>query len=278
MGSTEVVLLAFATVVIGIGDLLGGIASRRGNPIAVAGWSQLVGIPIVFALALFVGGDPLPRDLLLGAVAGLGSGLGVSVMYRGFAHSAVGIVAPTASTIATVIPIVVALVLGERPSSIVAVGLAMALVAIVLIGRVRDTPINVRSGLLHGLVSGVGFGAMVVTYSMTSTDSGVWAVVSGRMSGPLAIFTVALVVGSGSRLLRSNVLPTGLAGVLTTVGLAAFVVASQTSELIVLGVALAMIPAFTVLLAVIFLKERLAVTQWIGIGVAATAIALISVG
>ncbi len=278
MGSTEVILLAVATVVIGTGDLLGGIASRRGNPVAVAGWSQVIGIPIVLGLALLVGGDPLPGDLAFGALAGLGSGLGVSVMYRGFAHSAVGIVAPTASTVATVIPIVVALVLGERPSMMVATGLVLAVAAIILIGRVRDAPVNVTSGLIHGIVAGVGFGAMVVTYSMTSTDSGVWPVVSGRVSGPLAVFAVAVAVGSGWRIKRVNLSPTIIAGLLTSVGLAAFVVASQTSDLIILGVALAMIPAFTVLLAVIFLKERLARTQWLGIGVAAAAIALISIG
>lgn len=278
MGSAEIILLAFATVVIGTGDLFGGIASRRGNPVAVAGWAQAVGIPIVIALALFVGGEPLLRDVILGGAAGLGSGLGVSVMYRGFARSAVGIVAPTASTVATVIPIVVALILGERPSAMVVAGIGLAILAIILIGRVSDNPVHVRSGLVHGIVAGVGFGAMVVAYSVTSTDSGVWPVVGGRVSGPLAVFAVALAVGSGWRIKRANLSPTILAGLMTSIGLAAFVVASQTSELIVLGVALAMIPAFTVVLAVIFLKERLARTQWLGIAIAAAAIALISIG
>lgn len=278
MGSTEIILLAIATVVIGTGDLFGGIASRRGNPIAVAAWSQVIGIPIVVALAILVGGEPVARDLMLGAIAGVGSGFGVSVMYRGFAHSAVGVVAPTASTVATVIPIVAALLVGERPSALVSAGLLLAVVAIVLIGRVGDTPVNVRSGLVHGFVAGIGFGLMVVTYSMTSTDSGVWSVVVGRLSGPLAVFAVAVAVGSSWRIKRSNTSPTIAAGLLTAVGLAAFVVASQTSELIILGVALAMIPAFTVVLAVVFLKERLASTQWFGIGLAATAIALISIG
>ena len=278
MGSTEIGLLAIATVLIGTGDLFGGIASRRGNPLAVAGWSQVVGIPIVVALALVVVGDPLPRDLTLGAVAGLGSGLGVSIMYRGFVYSAVGIVAPTASTVATVIPMIVALALGERPSTVVTAGLLLAVIAIVLIGRVRDGPTNVVSGVVHGIVAGVGFGSMVVAYSMTSTESGMWSVVVGRVSGSVAVLVVVLVVGSGIRIKRSNLSMTALAGVLTSAGLAAFVVASQTSDLIILGVALAMIPTFTVILAVIFLKEHLAGTQWLGIATAAVAIAIISVG
>lgn len=278
MGSTEIGLLAVATVLIGTGDLFGSIASRRGNPLAVAGWSQVVGIPIVLALALSVDGDPLQRDLLLGAVAGLGSGLGVAIMYRGFAHSAVGIVAPTASTVATVIPMVVALVLGERPTALITFGVLLAIIAIVLIGRVRDSLTNVASGVIHGMVAGVGFGAMVVAYSMTSTESGMWSVVVGRISGPAAVLGVILVVGSGVRIKRSNASATLLAGVLTSAGLSAFVVASQTSDLIILGVALAMIPTFTVVLAVVFLKEHLARSQWLGIATAAVAIAMISVG
>lgn len=278
MSITSVGLLAVATLLLGTGDLLGGIISRRGNPLAVAGWSQAAGIPILIVLVVFAGGEPIGRDLVLGAFAGLGSSLGVSVMYRGFVHSAVGIVAPTASTTAAVIPIAVAIAVGERPSIIMAVGLALAVVAIILIGRTGNTAVNVRSGIAHGAVAGVGFGAMVIVYSMTSPESGIWSVVGGRVSGSLAVLGFLVLSRSAWRVSRSSVSPTLLIGVLTSAGLAAFVIASQTSALIVLGVALAIIPTFTALLAAIFLKEHLTRTQWIGIATTALAIALISIG
>ena len=278
MSITSVGLLVVATLLLGAGDLLGGIVSRRGNPLAVAGWSQAAGVPILLVLVVFVDGEPLRRDLVLGAIAGIGSAVGVSVMYRGFVHSAVSVVAPTASTTATVIPIAVGIAVGERPSQVMAIGLALAVVAIILIGRTGSTSVNVRSGLAHGAVAGVGFGAMVIVYSMTSPESGVWSVVGGRVSGSLAVLGFLAISGSVWRLSHSNVQPTLLVGVLTTAGLAAFVIAAQTSALIVLGVALAMIPTFTAVLAVIFLKEHLIRTQWIGITTAALAITLISVG
>jgi len=278
MTITSVGLLAVATLLLGFGDLLGGIVSRRGNPFAVAGWSQAAGIPILVVLVVLAGGEPIRRDLVLGVFAGLGSAAGVSAMYRGFVHSAVGIVAPTASTTAAVIPIAVAIAVGERPSQVMAVGLVLAVAAVVLIGRTGNTAVNVRSGLAHGVVAGIGFGAMVIVYSMTSPESGVWSVVGGRVSGSLAVLGFLALSGSVWRVSRSNVPPTLLVGVLTSTGLAAFVIAAQTSALIILGVALAMIPTFTAVLAAIFLKEHLMRTQWMGIATAALAIALISVG
>ncbi|MEN8041941.1 MAG: DMT family transporter [Actinomycetota bacterium] len=278
MTSSEILLLALATVFIGSGDLFGGIASRRSTPVSVAAWSQLIGIPVVLVVAVVVGGQPTTSDLLFGAVAGLGSGLGVGALYRGFSRSSVGIVAPTASTIATMIPIAVGLLSGERPTLLVALGLVVALPAIVLIGWSRDTHDHVRAGLGHGVVSGVGFGLMVVAYSMTDPASGVWSVVAGRISASTVLVLVIVLFGAGFAVERDARSSTVLAGILPSVGLAAFVSAAQTASLLILGVALAMMPTMTVVLAVIFLKERLATTQWFGIATAALAIALISVG
>ena len=73
-------------------------------------------------------------------------------------------------------------------------------------------------------------------------------------------------------------LATLLAGVLAAAGMAAFVSASQTTDLVVLGVVLGLMPTTTVVLASIFLGDRLIGSQWFGIGLAAVAVAMISVG
>jgi EamA domain-containing membrane protein RarD len=58
----------------------------------------------------------------------------------------------------------------------------------------------------------------------------------------------------------------------------AFVAVSQTADLILLGVALGLFPVVTVLLAAVFLGERLARTQWLGVVSAAIAVAMVSMG
>ncbi|MGI9585788.1 MAG: EamA family transporter, partial [Acidimicrobiia bacterium] len=63
---------------------------------------------------------------------------------------------------------------------------------------------------------------------------------------------------------------------LGAIGVGAFVAASQTAELILLGVVLALFPTVTVVLAAIFLRERLAASQWLGVAMAGGAVVLIS--
>jgi len=87
-----------------------------------------------------------------------------------------------------------------------------------------------------------------------------------------------LALGVPRRVERSAVIPTVLAGALAGVGMGFFVSASQRGELVVVGVAIAMFPAVTVVLAALFLHERLVTSQWLGIVMAVSAVAMISIG
>ena len=278
MTGTEIGLVAIATLLIGSADFFGGIASRRSEPISVAAWSQAAGVPVLIVAAIIVGGQPIGRDLLIGVAAGFGAAAGVSALYVGFSRSSVGIVAPTAATVAATIPIVVGLVGGERPDGIVTVGLVVGLAAIVLVGYVPGDRRHAVVGLSLGAVAGVGFGAMVIAYAATSTDSGLWSAVSGRTVATVLAAAGVLVMRAELRISVDARMATTLAGLLAAFGMAAYVTASQTAELVVLGVALGLFPTVTVLLAAIVLREPMRRSQWVGVVAAATAVALISLG
>lgn len=271
-------LVASATVLIGSADFLGGVAARRSAPMAVAAWSQALGVPGLVVIGAVVGGSFIAADVALGLAAGAGSALGVSTLYIGFARSAVGVVAPTAAMTAAVVPIVAGLTLGERPSVIAAIGIGMGIGAIILVGSTSADASRAPKGLMLGFVAGLGFGAMVIAYAATSVESGLWSAVSGRFAAALLVTTAVIVTGTNPRIMRSARLPTVLAGVLASVGMAAFVTVSQTADLIVLGVALGLFPTVTVLLAALFIRERLIPRQWMGVGLAAVAVTLISIG
>lgn len=268
--------MAVATLLIGTADFFGGIASRRSAPLTVAAWSRFTGIPAIAVIAFIVGGDPISRDIVLGGIAGLGSAVGVVALYRGFSRAAVGVVAPTASITAAVVPIVAGLIESERPSFIVSVGLLLAVLSALLVAYVPHRSAFSLVGLVHGFLAGAGFGMMAIMYSLTTADSGLIPAVSGQISGSVFALLVVVVTGSGMRIAASNRVPPVLAGVLGAVGVGAFVAASQTAELILLGVALALFPTVTVVLAAVFLKERLAFSQWIGVAAAGTAVVLVS--
>jgi drug/metabolite transporter (DMT)-like permease len=278
MTGSELLLVATATLLIGSADFFGGIASRKSAPLAIASWSQAAGVPVVLVVALVVGGSLGWSDLGLGVVAGLGSALGVGVMYRGFSIAAVGVVAPIASATAAVVPIAIGLASGERPSALVLAGVVLAVVAIMLVGYMPSDGDVDRRGVGYGVVAGIGFGAMVIAYAATSPDSGVWSVVVGRSVAAAAAGVAVVVTGVRWAVDPSVRIATVLAGVLAAVGMAAFVTASQSADLVVLGVALGLFPTVTAILAAVVLRERLRATQWSGIATAAIAIAMISVG
>jgi drug/metabolite transporter (DMT)-like permease len=87
-----------------------------------------------------------------------------------------------------------------------------------------------------------------------------------------------LIVGAPRVIDRHVWLPTALAGGLAGLGIGFFVAATQRADLILVGMAIALFPAVTVVLAATFLKERLAASQWVGIVFAVVAVALISIG
>ena len=278
MSGDILVLVLVSIGLIGSADFFGGVASRRSNPFAVAAWSQWAGVPVIAVVAMIVGAQYIGSDVLLGLGAGAGSAVGVMALYRGFSVGSVGIVAPVASTVAAILPIIVGLATGERPSLVVGVGLGAGTVSVALVGYVPGNARLSVSGVLHGFVAGVGFGMMVLAYSATSDASGLAPAVSGRFSAAVLATAAVVVVGAPRFVERSSVVATVLAGALAGVGMGFFVTASQQGELILVGVAVALFPAVTVGLAALFLRDRLVWSQWVGIGTAVMAVALISVG
>jgi drug/metabolite transporter (DMT)-like permease len=278
MSADVLFMILMAIGLVGSADFFGGIASKRASPFSVAAWSQWAGFPVILMVAVVYGGTLATEDLLLGVVAGLGSAIGVIALYRGFSVSAVGVVAPIASTVAAMIPILIGIIAGERPEALVAVGLAVGLVAVALVGYVPGVGHLSLSGITHGIVAGVGFAMMVVAYSHTSEESGLVSAVSGRFTSAAVATIAVLVVGAPRTIERHVWLPTALAGGLAGLGIGFFVAASQRADLILVGMAIALFPAVTVVLAAIFLKERLAASQWVGIVCAVFAVSLISLG
>lgn len=278
MSSGILLFVVLSIGLIGSADFFGGVASRRSNPFAVAAWSQWAGVPVIALVAVAVGSRFIGVDVALGLGAGAGSALGVGALYRGFAVGSVGIVAPVASTVAAALPIAVGLVTGERPSGLVAIGLVAGIGSVILVGYVPgDAKISTQS-VVHGLVAGLGFGSMVIAYSATSELSGLAPAVAGRVSAAVLASIAMLIVAAPNRVERASVLPTILAGAFAGIGMGFFVSASQQGDLLLVGVAVALFPAVTVVLAAVFLGERLATTQWIGIATAVISVALISIG
>ena len=106
---------------------------------------------MILVVALVIGGDAGPSDLLLGAAAGIAGALGLVSLFAGLSQGNAAAVAPTAAAVAAVLPVIVAVVDGERPSALAWVGVAIAVPAIVLSSWVADP------GETPGADSGTGW-------------------------------------------------------------------------------------------------------------------------
>ena len=270
-------LIAAATY--GISDFIGGIASRRAPALNVLLVSYPVG-GVLMALLLVVYRGPISAATLAWSVAGGVAGLtGVALLYSALAIAPMNVVSPVTAVMSAVVPVLAGVLRGERPHLLAWAGIALGLVAVVLISRQPEDhphgPIGWRP-LAMAVLAGVGFGVYFVCLASADSNSGMWPVVISRLCSALLVIPLVLVAGSFVRLPRPTLGLAAASGVLDATANWAFLLASRNGLLSLSGVITALYPAGTVLLAMTFLQERSGSVQRVGFGVATVAVVLLT--
>ena len=271
-------LLSAATY--GVGDFCGGMAARRIAASSVVLWSHLVGLGLLLLATVFVSGTVVAGDLLIGAIGGLCGAAGVGLLYKGLAVGPMSVVAPITALLSAAVPIVAGYVEGERPGASAVVGMALALVAIVLVsaeGEGSLRPSDLR-GVTFALGAGLGFGLFFVALSHTGEDAGMWPLVAARGASVTVLGAAALVgvisrrpPAPGSRAL------TATAGALDAQANVLYLLAVREGLVSVVSVLAALYPVTTVVLARIVLHERFHRAQLAGMALALPATILMAV-
>jgi drug/metabolite transporter (DMT)-like permease len=282
------VLGLLAGITYGAADFIGGLASRRSSVFAVVVISQIAGLLLLLAgIPLVRGALPHVEDFMWGALAGLGGAVGIVLLYRGLAIGRMSLVSPVTAVIGAAIPFLVGLALHERPSTLAIAGVIIALVAVVLVsstgGQSHPPAARLRGwlgqpGLLEAVLSGVGIGLFYVFLARSHHDSGMWPLATSRFTSSFVITLAAL--GTRQALLPAaggwgSIL---LAGGLDVAANALYLVATRHGLLAIVAVLASLYPASTVVLARLFLHERLTRVQLSGVACALVAIALIGLG
>src|SRR6516162_5192764 len=97
-----------AAVVWGGGDFAGGVAAKRANVFQVVAVAHACGFGLMLLLAwLFREAIPPRVDLLWGAAAGIVGAFGISALYTALAVGRMGVVAPVASVVTGILPVLV---------------------------------------------------------------------------------------------------------------------------------------------------------------------------
>lgn len=275
---TAIVLATTCAVVYGAADFFGGLATRRSQVYAVVVLSQVAGLAFIVALMPLLPGRSSPGALLWGMLAGLAGGGGLIFFYRALATGTMSVVAPVTATVSAGLPVLYGLAAGERPELMALTGIALAIVAVLLVSRAPSaTPAGRGVGpLIASLVSGAGFGGFFILLSHAPEDSGLWPLLGARFASIALVAALALLTGRGLRPGSGSLGTILLAGVLDMAANVLYLLAVQRGLLSLVAVIVSLYPASTLVLARHVLGERLNAVQIAGVTVALGAVALIA--
>jgi drug/metabolite transporter (DMT)-like permease len=271
-------LLAFASSVAwGAGDFLGGLKSRQLPVLNVLVASQLTGFLLIGTYVAARGEGPPGGELLLWApLSGLAGAMGLAAFYRGLAVGNMGVVAPISAT-AAVVPLVVGIASGDRPSALQYVGLATALVGVVLASREEVSGAMSRGAGL-ALLSALGFGFFFVGMDNASDADIGWAMLGNRITSFTLLLAAFAVLRPPLAARRSDAPVLATVGTLDITANGLFAIAATEGLVSLVSVLGSLYPLTTLALAAIVLRERPHRIAQVGVAVALTGVVLIAAG
>jgi drug/metabolite transporter (DMT)-like permease len=249
--------------------------------LAVTGVVYGVGVVIFAVLLLVVRPDVVTRgDLLWGAASGLAGTVGIIALYAALAIGRMSIVAPITAALSGAGPALFDLARGAQLRPVTLAGLALALVAVIIVSTTTGTveehgmpPLAVALSVL----AGASFATSLVSLSLTVPSSGFAPLLIARLVGA-AVMGVALLA---RRREMSLDLPAArmavAAGLLDAGANITMIIAIRIGPLAVASVVGSLYPVMTMLLARMVLGERLKRHQAFGVALALAAVVLTAI-
>jgi drug/metabolite transporter (DMT)-like permease len=245
--------------------------------------SYPIALVLLAVLAAIVGGEINQGAMFWGALCGISQAFGIWWFYAALGAGPISVISPLTAILVAGIPVGAGLVLGERPGAIAAVGVVLALLAVVLVSRQATdedvTPHKFTAKVAWMTVgSGVAFGLNFVLIHQAPVDARLWPLVFARLSASVLVLVIAA-VSANLRLPTGNPFRLALLAALLDAGAnVAMLLALQSSFLSLAGVLMSLYPAATVLLAIVVLRERVTRWQVVGMALALAAVAMIAAG
>jgi len=271
-------LALISAVFYGFGDFVGGFATRRMALWRVTAWSMLIGVALLITGLFLVPAESVePADLLWGAAAGVAGLVGLALLYSTLAAGSMTIVAPISGVTAAALPVVFDLAGGSTLTLRQWFGIGLALAAVTLVGTDTDHEgVNLRI-VARAVLAGAAFGVFFIALSQTSADSGLWPLVGARaVAIPLAFagaFATSSVRAPAGRDL-------GMVAVLGGLDMSANIAVALALQLGPVGinsVLSSLYPVFTVIAAIVLLREQPTRRQIFAVALAMGAIIALAV-
>jgi drug/metabolite transporter (DMT)-like permease len=266
-------------------DVASALASRRLGSLKVTAGIQIVSAVLLVALALGLG-TALPSDPVVLAMAGLLGIVGAGAYLTYFTGLRIGPISLVSGVVAAyggLTVVLAVLVRGESLTSVQALGAAVATLGVVLTAVAFDGGIRATRlagpGVIFAVMALLLFALMTVGLAEAIERSG-WLevlVVSRVVNAVVSVGAVVILTAVQHPRLRAilqvDTIATArtswaivlVAGMLDVAGLIVFAIGLEQAETWLVGLVSSFGPAFTILIAVLFLGERLQRVQWIGL-------------
>ena len=199
-----------------------------------------------------------------------------------------GVVAPVSAVSAAVLPVIVGVALGERPSLPAWAGVVLALPAIWLVSTGNSESqeesvdgARLSTELIDALGAGLGFGLLFIALGLAGDGAGLWPVVASQATSTVliaAFLAPVLLALPTIRLPRRDVAQSMSVGVLGATAVILYFLSTQSGLLSIVAVLTSLYPAATVLLAATQLHEKIDRPQGLGLPFAGASVVLIVLG
>jgi drug/metabolite transporter (DMT)-like permease len=267
-----------ASLTWGLADFFGALKGRSLGALRALFYVQLSGLATIAIAVAVRGKGPADSTVLLAIPAGISGTLGLYAFYRGVAVGAMSIVAPIAG-ISAVVPVVVGIASGDRPSVWQLAGMGCALAGVFLAalepGRGRS---KIAAGVGLALLAAIGFGGYFPPMHAAGNADFWWASLIFRTTSTSVILAAIAIRRPVLSIEPRQLPPLALVGIGDMLGNLLFAAASTTGLVSITSVLASLYPIVTVLLARVVLNERVARSQEGGIALTLAGVALISAG
>jgi uncharacterized membrane protein len=221
---------------------------------------------------------------VLGLLAGVANGVALTAMFETGRYLPISVMAPIGAA-GGVVPVVVALALGERPELLQLAGIPLAIIGVVLVASGPAGPSGLRTlrsvqptGLWLAGLWAVSYGVFLSLFAESSAGGRSWAVFTSRAALLATALVLPLLRRRSLRLPRRAVPLAAVNGLLVLGGVISFGIATSTGLVSVVSVLATLSPLVTVAMAIVLLHERLSRWQQVGLATAIAGVILLAVG
>lgn len=271
----------------GYADFVGAIAAKKVRALTVTTVAFSFGLILAILFSLFAGASYNESVVLYGILAGICSAAAISFLYAALALGPISIVSPFTAVLSAIVPVIVDIAAGQALGELSLLAIVLILIAVVLVAFVpgQDVRLPTLRATIYSIGAGLGFAGTFVFIDAAPSDSGLGVLVVMRVIGIAILFALLAILlfsGKSKVLIEKEVFALStiwlvlLAGFGDVTGNLFFIIATREGALAIAAVLTSLYPVGTILLAKIFLKERIAISQNIGIVLAVGACALLA--